>query len=57
VCERFGFAVAMAHGTPGAPLTTPEDVLAATVDTVSSAASDLGVEPGMTGAEALARPA
>ena len=34
---------------------TPEDVLAARVDTVSSAAVKLGVKEGMTGAEALTR--
>jgi 2-dehydro-3-deoxyphosphogluconate aldolase/(4S)-4-hydroxy-2-oxoglutarate aldolase len=55
VCEHFGFAVAMAHGTPEAPLTLPTDVLRATVDSVSSSARALGVEPGMSGAEALTR--
>lgn len=55
VCERFGFAVALAHGSPEAPLVAPDDVLRARVDTVSSAARAAGIEPGMTGAEALAR--
>jgi 2-dehydro-3-deoxyphosphogluconate aldolase/(4S)-4-hydroxy-2-oxoglutarate aldolase len=55
VCDRFGFAVAMAHGTPAAPLAEPPDVLDAVVDTVSPAAAKLGVEPGMKGSEALAR--
>jgi 2-dehydro-3-deoxyphosphogluconate aldolase/(4S)-4-hydroxy-2-oxoglutarate aldolase len=55
VCERFGFAVAMAHGTPEAPLVDPADVLAAEIDSVSEAARALGVTPGMKGAEALAR--
>jgi 2-dehydro-3-deoxyphosphogluconate aldolase/(4S)-4-hydroxy-2-oxoglutarate aldolase len=53
VCERFDFAVAMAHGSPEAPLVEAADVLQATVDTVSRAAAKLGVECGMTGAEAL----
>ncbi len=55
VCERFGFAVAMAHGTPERPLVVPEDVLAARIDVVSSEARKLGIEPGMTGAVALER--
>jgi 2-dehydro-3-deoxyphosphogluconate aldolase/(4S)-4-hydroxy-2-oxoglutarate aldolase len=54
VCERFGFAVALAHGTPASPLVEPADVLTAVVDTVSSAARHLGIEPGMKGAEAVA---
>lgn len=53
VCERFGFAVAMAHGTPEAPLAEPADVLAARIDTVSPAAASLGIEPGMPGRDAL----
>ncbi|MDX1650642.1 MAG: DUF1805 domain-containing protein, partial [Myxococcota bacterium] len=55
VCERFDFAVALAHGTPEAPLARPEDLLAARIDTVSSRARAFGVTVGMTGAEALAR--
>ena len=55
VCDRFGFAVAMAHGTPDQPLAAPEDVLDATIDTVSSAAEARGVKSGMTGREALER--
>jgi uncharacterized protein YunC (DUF1805 family) len=55
VCERFDFAVAMAHGTPEAPLVEPADVLEAVVDTVSRAAAKLGIEPGMKGSEVLAR--
>jgi 2-dehydro-3-deoxyphosphogluconate aldolase/(4S)-4-hydroxy-2-oxoglutarate aldolase len=55
VCERFGFAVALAHGTPERPLVEPEDVLAARVDAVSSRARERGIEKGMTGREALER--
>ncbi len=55
VCERFGFAVAMAHGTPEHPLVTPEDVLDAVIDTVSTRARELGVEPGMRGRDAVER--
>lgn len=55
VCARFDFAVALAHGTPEAPLAVPDDLLAARVDTVSPRARALGVAVGMTGAEALAR--
>ena len=42
VCENFGFAVAMAHGTPAAPLVEPEDLLRARIDTVSQRARELG---------------
>lgn len=55
VCETFDFAVAMARGTPEAPLVEPRDVLGAVVDTVSSRARALGIEPGMHGEAALAR--
>ncbi len=55
VCDRFGFAVAMAHGSPEHPLVEAEDVLEATIDTLSSAAEARGVKPGMTGREALER--
>jgi len=55
VCEGFGFAVAMAHGTPDAPLARPDDLLAARVDSVSPRARELGVREGMLGAEALER--
>ncbi len=55
VCDRFGFAVAMAHGSPEHPLVEAEDVLEATIDTLSAAAEARGVKPGMTGREALER--
>jgi uncharacterized protein YunC (DUF1805 family) len=55
VCERFGFAVAMAHGTPEQPLVAPEDVLDARIDTVSPAARALGIASGMSGREALGK--
>ena len=56
VCERFDFAVAMAHGTPEQPLVEPENVLVAVIDSVSPRAQALGIEPGMTGREALEHP-
>jgi uncharacterized protein YunC (DUF1805 family) len=53
VCERFDFAVALAHGTPEAPLAEPTDLLRAQVDTVTPRALTLGLKVGMTGAECL----
>lgn len=55
VCETFGFAVAMAHGTPESPLAEPRDVLGAKIDTVSKAAAERGIQVGMSGADAIER--
>ena len=51
--SRFGMAVAIARGTPAVPLVEPEDLLNAQIVEVSQLAAQLGVTPGMTGAEAL----
>ncbi len=55
VMERFGAAVAVARGTPESPLIHAADLLAARVAEVTAAAAALGIAPGMTGAEALAK--
>ena len=55
VSERFGFAVAIARGTPERPLVTPEDLLEARIAEVTPGAAKLGVAAGMTGREALER--
>ena len=48
--EKFGHALAIVKG-----VASYDDMLAASVQEVSSAASALGVQPGMTGREALVR--
>lgn len=53
--DEFGMALAIAKGTPDAPLREPEDLLAASIVSVSRAAAGLGIRPGMTGSEALRR--
>jgi uncharacterized protein YunC (DUF1805 family) len=53
VSEKFGFAVAIARGTPEKPLVTAEDLMEAKIADVTSKAADLGISVGMTGKEAL----
>ncbi len=53
VADKFGFAVAIARGTPEKPLVTPDDLLAASIAEVSSKAAEYGVRKGMSGREAL----
>ncbi len=53
VAEKFGFAVAIARGTPEKPLATSEDLLAASIVEVSSKAAEYGIRKGMSGKEAL----
>ncbi len=48
-------AVAIAKGTPAKPLVEPEDLYNARIVAVSEPAKALGIEPGMTGSEALAK--
>lgn len=55
VAGEFGMAVAIAKGTPAKPLVEPEDLYPAKIVAVSEPAKKLGIEPGMTGLEALAR--
>jgi uncharacterized protein YunC (DUF1805 family) len=55
VAGEFGMAVAIAKGTPGNPLCEPEDLYDAKVVAVSDPARKLGISPGMTGREAVAK--
>jgi uncharacterized protein YunC (DUF1805 family) len=53
VASEFGMAVAIAKGTPQQPLVEPEDLYQAKIVAVSEAARQLGINPGMSGSEAL----
>lgn len=53
--DVFDMAFAIARGTPEHPLREPEDLYQARIVGVSAAAKRLGVAPGMTGLEALAK--
>ena len=53
VMEKFGFAVAIARGTPEKPLVTTDDLLAANIADVTQKAAAYGVKVGMKGQEAL----
>lgn len=53
--NHFGMAVAIARGTPAAPLREPEDLYAARIVALSDPAAKLGICIGMTGMEALAK--
>lgn len=55
VAGEFGMAVAIAKGTPSKPLCEPEDLFDAKIVAVSEPAQRLGISPGMTGREALAK--
>ena len=55
VAGEFGMAVAIAKGTPANPLREPEDLYQAKIVDVSEPARRLGISPGMTGREALAK--
>lgn len=55
IATRFGYAVAIARGTPNHPLRTPEDLLGANVAEVSDAANSLGIMVGMSGLDAIKR--
>jgi uncharacterized protein YunC (DUF1805 family) len=55
IAGEFGMAVAIARGTPQCPLREPEDLYQARIVEVSEPAARLGIQPGMTGLEALAR--
>ena len=50
---EFGQAVAIARGTPAAPLVEPEDLLEAHIVGTTPQAESLGVRTGMTGREAV----
>lgn len=53
IASHFKMAVAICRGTPERPLREPEDLLAAKIAEVSQAAADLGIQPGMSGRDAL----
>lgn len=55
VATKFGMVLAIARGTPENPLREPEDLLQAKIVEVSEPAQAIGIEPGMTGGEALER--
>jgi tRNA threonylcarbamoyladenosine biosynthesis protein TsaE len=55
VAGEFGMAVAIAKGTPQRPLREPEDLYEAKIVAVSDPAARMGIQPGMTGMQALAR--
>jgi uncharacterized protein YunC (DUF1805 family) len=52
---EFGQAVAIAKGTPAAPLVEPEDLYEARIVGTTPQAESLGVKVGMTGREAVER--
>jgi uncharacterized protein YunC (DUF1805 family) len=52
---EFGQAIAIAKGTPAAPLVEPEDLLDARIVGVTPRAAALGIAAGMTGREAVER--
>jgi catechol 2,3-dioxygenase-like lactoylglutathione lyase family enzyme/uncharacterized protein YunC (DUF1805 family) len=52
---EFGQAIAIAKGTPAAPLTEPEDLFNAKIVGVTPKAAALGIAVGMTGSEAVER--
>jgi uncharacterized protein YunC (DUF1805 family) len=55
IAGEFGMAVAIARGTPAKPLCEPEDLYEAKIVEASEPARKLGIEPGMTGMEALTK--
>lgn len=50
---EFGQAIAIARGTPSEPLVEPEDLLPALIVDATPQARAYGIEPGMTGAQAV----
>ena len=50
---EFGQAIAIAKGTPAKPLVEPEDLFEAKIVGVTPQAASLGIQPGMTGREAV----
>ena len=51
--SEFGQAIAIAKGTPQHPLTDPEDLLDASIIAATPQATALGIQPGMSGREAV----
>jgi uncharacterized protein YunC (DUF1805 family) len=52
---EFGQAIAIARGTPQQPLVDPEDLFDARIVEATPQARELGIQPGMTGREAVER--
>ena len=52
---EFDLAVAIAKGTPAKPLVEPEDLFDAKIVGATPKARSFGIEPGMTGREAVER--
>ncbi len=52
---EFGQAIAIARGTPEKPLVDPEDLFEARIVDLTPQARALGIEPGMTGRDAVER--
>jgi uncharacterized protein YunC (DUF1805 family) len=52
---EFGQAIAIAKGTPAAPLVEPEDLFEAKIAAVTPQAEALGIHAGMSGREAVER--
>jgi catechol 2,3-dioxygenase-like lactoylglutathione lyase family enzyme/uncharacterized protein YunC (DUF1805 family) len=50
---EFGQAIAIARGTPANPLTEPEDLFEAKIVGATPKARSYGIEPGMTGQQAV----
>jgi len=50
---EFGQAIAIARGTPQKPLVDPEDLFDAKIVDATPQARQLGIEPGMTGRQAV----
>jgi uncharacterized protein YunC (DUF1805 family) len=50
---EFGQAIAIAKGTPAKPLVEPEDLFEARIVGVTPQAASIGIQPGMTGREAV----
>lgn len=51
--DHFGMAFAIARGTPEHPLRRPEDLYDAKIVAASRPAAEMGIQPGMTGMQAL----
>ena len=50
---EFGQAIAIAKGTPANPLVEPEDLLEAKIVATTPQASEMGIEVGMSGLDAV----
>ncbi len=53
IAAEFGQAIAICRGTPAKPLVEPEDLLPSRIVDATPQARALGIEPGMTGKQAV----